>query len=159
MVLSPGTKAPDFTLSSGPDATLSLSELRGRPVVLVFYPADWSPVCGNELAHISEALPEIQRHDDAQVVGISVDGRWSHKAFAEARNFQFPLLADFEPKGEVSRKYGAYRFQDGFSERALFVIDAEGIIRWSYLSPVGENPGIDGVLAALERLTQPAGST
>jgi peroxiredoxin len=155
MILSPGTQAPDFTLKKAPDETLSLSELRGRPAVLVFYPADWSPVCGNELEKINEALPEIQRHD-AQVVGISVDGAWSHKAFAQARSLGFPLLADYEPKGDVSRKYGAYRFQDGFSERALFVIDAEGVIRWSYLSPVGENPGSEGVLAALERLTQPA---
>ena len=91
-------------------------------------------------------LPEFQRYD-AQLVGISVDGVWCHKAYANARKLEFPLLADFEPKGEVSRKYGAYRDQDGFSERALFVIDAGGTIRWSYLSEVGQNPGADGVLA------------
>ena len=151
MVLSPGTKAPDFTLKKSPDQTLSLSELRGQPVVLVFYPADWSPVCGDELALFNEVLPEFQRYD-AQVVGISVDGVWCHKAYANARNLDFPLLADFEPKGEVSRKYGAYRPQDGFSERALFVLDGEGVIRWSYLSDVTTNPGADGVLAALEAL-------
>jgi len=151
MVLSPGTKAPDFTLKKSPDQTLSLSELRGQPVVLVFYPADWSPVCGDELALFNEVLPEFQRYG-AQVVGISVDGVWCHKAYAKTRNLAFPLLADFEPKGEVSRKYGAYRAQDGFSERALFVLDGEGVIRWSYLSEVGTNPGADGVLAALEAL-------
>jgi peroxiredoxin len=151
MVLSPGTKAPDFTLKKSPDQTLSLSELRGQPVVLVFYPADWSPVCGDELALFNEVLPEFQRYG-AQVVGISVDGVWCHKAYAKARNLDFPLLADFEPKGEVSRKYGAYRAQDGFSERALFVLDGEGVIRWSYLSDVTTNPGADGVLAALEAL-------
>jgi len=157
MVLSPGTKAPDFTLKKNPDATLSLSDLRGRPVILAFYPADWSPVCGDELALFNEVLPEFQRYD-AQLVGISVDGVWCHKAYANSRNLDFPLLADFEPKGEVSRKYGAYRAQDGFSERALFVVDAAGVIRWSYLSDVTKNPGADGILAALEELSQPAGA-
>jgi peroxiredoxin len=151
MILSPGTKAPDFTLKKSPDQTLSLSELRGQPVVLVFYPADWSPVCGDELALFNEVQPEFRRYG-ARVVGISVDGVWCHKAYAKARNLDFPLLADFEPKGEVSRKYGAYRAQDGFSERALFVLDGDGVIRWSYLSEVGQNPGADGVLAALEAL-------
>jgi len=157
MILSPGTKAPDFVLNSSPDAKLSLSELRGRPVILVFYPADWSPVCGDELALFNECLPEFQRYD-AQLVGISVDGVWCHKAYAKARNLEFPLLADFEPKGEVSRRYGAYRAQDGFSERALFVLDGDGVIRWSYLSELTKNPGADGVLAALEQLSQPVPS-
>ena len=154
MILSSGTPAPDFTLKSSPDQSLSLSDLKGRPVVLVFYPADWSPVCGDELALFSEVLPEFQRYD-AQVVGVSVDGVWCHKAYAKARNLAFPLLADFEPKGEVSRRYGAYRERDGFCERALFVIDAEGVIRWSYLSDVSVNPGAAGVLQALEQFCQP----
>jgi peroxiredoxin len=155
MILSPGTPAPDFTLKKSPDQTLSLRDLKGRPVILVFYPADWSPVCGDELALFNEVLPEFQRYD-AQLVGISVDGVWCHKAYAKARNLDFPLLSDFEPKGEVSRAYGAYRAKDGFSERALFVLDSEGVIRWSYLSPVTVNPGADGVLAALNELSQPA---
>jgi peroxiredoxin len=155
MVLSPGTTAPDFTLKKSPQETLRLSDLRGRPVIVVFYPADWSPVCGDELALFNECVPEFQRYD-AQLIGISVDSVWCHKAYASARNLEFPLLADFEPKGEVSRRYGAYRAQDGFSERALFVIDADGVIRWSFLSDVGKNPGADGVLAALEELSQPA---
>ncbi len=155
MILSPGTKAPDFMLKKKPDQTLSLAELRGQPVVLVFYPADWSPVCGDELAVFNEVLPEFQRYG-ARVVGISVDGVWCHQAYAKARNLDIPLLADYEPKGEVSRKYGAYRAQDGFSERALFVLDGEGMIRWSYLSDVATNPGADGVLAALEEMAQPA---
>jgi peroxiredoxin len=155
MILSPGAKAPDFVLNQSPGAPLRLSDLRGRPVILAFYPADWSPVCGDELALFNECLPEFQRYD-AQLLGISVDGVWCHQAYAKARNLDFPLLADFEPKGEVSRRYGAYRAQDGFSERALFVLDAAGVIRWSYLSDVGQNPGADGVLAALEELSQPA---
>ena len=157
MVLSPGTRAPDFTLNKAPGEKLTLSELRGRPVVLVFYPADWSPVCGDELALFNEVLPELQRFG-AQLVGISVDSVWCHKAYANARNLEFPLLADFEPKGEVSRRYGAYRDQDGFSERALFVVVGEGVIRWSYLSDVGKNPGADGVLQALEQLSATAGA-
>jgi len=151
MILSPGTKAPDFTLKKSPDQTLSLSELRGQPVVLIFYPADWSPVCGDELALFNEVLPEFQRYG-AQVVGISVDSVWCHKAYTKARNLEIPLLADFEPKGDVSRQYGAYRMPDGVSERALFVLDGDGVIRWSYLSPIDQNPGADGVLAALEDL-------
>jgi peroxiredoxin len=149
--LQPGTLAPDFSLSSGPDTELRLSDLRGHPVILVFYPADWSPVCGDELALYNEILPEFRRHD-AEVLGISVDGVWCHKAFAEARHLKFPLLADFEPKGAVSRSYGAYRARDGFSERALFLVDRDGVIRWSYLSPVDVNPGADGILEALEAL-------
>jgi peroxiredoxin len=132
-----------------------LSDLRGRPVILCFYPADWSPVCGDELGLFNEILPEFQRHG-AELLGISVDGVWCHKAYAEARRLRFPLLSDFEPKGEVSRAYNAYRKGDGFSERALFVIDADGVVRWSYVSPVEVNPGADGVLAALEELPSPA---
>ena len=156
--LPAGTPAPDFTLASGPDTELRLSDLRPRPVILVFYPADWSPVCGDELALFNELLPEFRRHD-AELVGISVDGVWCHRAYAEARHLQFPLLADFEPKGAVSRLYNAYRTSEGFSERALFVLDREGIIRWSYLSPVNVNPGADGILAALEALPSRAATT
>jgi peroxiredoxin len=151
-VLQAGTRAPDFTLRSAPDKSLSLSQLRGRPVVLAFYPADWSPVCGDQMALYNEVLPDFGEQG-AQLVGISVDSAWCHKAFAQARNLHFDLLADFEPKGAVSHSYGAYRKADGYSERALFVIDANGIIRWSYLSPVGVNPGADGILEALTALT------
>lgn len=157
MVLPAGTPAPDFTLPKSPEETLTLSELQGRPVVLVFYPADWSPVCGDELALFSEVQAEFERYD-ARVVGISVDGVWCHRAYAKANRIGFPLLADFEPKGDVSRQYGAYRASDGCSERALFVIDKDGVIRWSYLSDVGVNPGAEGVLKALEELSQPAGA-
>ncbi len=150
--LPPGTEAPDFELPSTPDQKLKLSELRSRPVVLVFYPEDWSPVCSDQLALYQELLPEFDRFD-AQLVGISVDGIWCHLAFAKDRHLHFPLLADFEPKGEVSRLYGVYRNADGTSERALFVIDRDGIIRWSYVSPVGVNPGADGILRALEELS------
>ncbi len=149
-ILTPGTPAPDFKLPTTPDQTISLSELKGRPVVLAFYPADWSPVCGDQMALYNEILPEFQKHQ-AELLGISVDGAWCHSAFSKDRKLRFPLLADFEPKGAVSQLYGAYR-PEGFSERALFVIDKDGIIRWSYLSPIGINPGADGILQALEDL-------
>jgi peroxiredoxin len=151
-VLAAGTSAPDFTLKAAPDRTLSLSELRGKPVVIAFYPADWSPVCGDQMALYNEVLPDFQEQG-AHLLGISVDSVWCHKAFSQARNLHFDLLADFEPKGAVSSAYGAYRTGDGFSERALFVVDANGIIQWSYLSPVGVNPGADGILNALASLT------
>jgi peroxiredoxin len=149
-ILTPGTPAPDFKLPTTPDQTISLSELKGRPVILAFYPADWSPVCGDQMALYNEILPEFQKHQ-AELLGISVDGAWCHSAFTKDRKLRFPLLADFEPKGAVSQLYGAYR-PEGFSERALFVIDKGGIIRWSYLSPIGINPGADGILQALEDL-------
>src|SRR5437762_7643277 len=132
-ILAPGTKAPEFTLHVTPDQTLALSELRGRPVILAFYPADWSPVCGDQMALYNEILPEFQKYG-AELLGVSVDGVWCHAAFANDRRLHFPLLADFEPKGEVAKRYGVYREGDGFTERALFVIDKAGIIAWSYCS-------------------------
>src|SRR5579862_1959552 len=148
--LKAGTPAPDFRLHTTPDQIVSLSDFRGRPVVLAFYPADWSPVCGDQMALYNELLEEFGRFD-AELLGISVDGAWCHIAFAHDRKLRFPLLADFEPKGQVAKRYGVYR-DDGTSERALFVIDAAGVIRWSYVSPVGVNPGADGILRALEAL-------
>jgi peroxiredoxin len=152
-ILAAGTAAPKFTLHVTPDQLLSLEDLQGKPVILAFYPADWSPVCGDQVTLYNEILPEFRNYD-AELLGISVDGAWCHAAFAQHRHLHFPLLADFEPKGEVSKKYGAYRHGEGTSERALFVIDKDGIIFWSYLSPVAVNPGADGILEALERLTR-----
>ena len=151
-LLEPGTVAPDFRLRRSPDQDFSLSELRGRPVILAFYPADWSPVCGDQMALYNQVLPLFRQHD-AQLVGVSVDGAWCHAAFARDRGLHFPLLADFEPKGAVARAYGVYRQEEGTSERALFVLDGDGIIRWNHVSPAGINPGADGILSALEALT------
>jgi peroxiredoxin len=153
--LQVGTQAPDFELSSGPDQTVALAELRGRPVILAFYPADWSPVCSDQMALYQAVLPEFQQFD-AELLGISVDGVWCHAAFAHDRNLSFPLLADFEPKGDVARAYHVYRSHDGTRERALYVIDADGIVRWSYVSRVDVNPGADGILRALESIDQEA---
>jgi len=151
--LPAGTPAPDFTLPSTPDQKLSLSDFRGSPVILAFYPADWSPVCGDQMALYNEVLPEFRRHG-AFLLGISVDGAWCHAAYREHRNLHFSLLADFEPKGEVARRYNVYRKPEGVCERALFVIDRDGRIAWSYVSPIGVNPGADGILNALENLSE-----
>jgi peroxiredoxin len=150
-MLKAGTRAPAFELPATPDQKVSLEEFRGRRVVIAFYPADWSPVCGDQMALYNEVLPEFHKLG-AELLGISVDGPWCHAAFASARKLHFPLLADFEPKGAVARAYGAYRQHEGTSERALFVLDGDGIIRWSYCSPVGVNPGADGILEALEAM-------
>jgi peroxiredoxin len=149
--LAPGTQAHPFTLPATEGGELSLSDFRGQPVILVFYPADWSPVCGDQLALYNEVLPLFEEYH-AQVLAISVDGLWCHKAFAGHRNLRFPLLSDFEPKGAVARGYGVYNPKAGNNKRALFVIDAQGIVRWSYVSPSGVNPGADGILTALGSL-------
>jgi peroxiredoxin len=149
--LQPGVAAPDFELDSTPDQKLSLSDFRGRPVILAFYPADWSPVCGDQLALYNEILSEFNQYE-AQLIGISVDGVWCHAAYARDRKLHFPLLADFEPKGAIARKYGVYDDHAGTCERALLVIDRERIVRWSYVSPEGVNPGADGILRALDAL-------
>jgi peroxiredoxin len=150
-ILQPGTPAPDFTLPVTADQTVSLEDFRGKPLILAFYPNDFSPVCGDQMALYNEILPEFHKHH-ANILGISVDSAWCHSAFAAARKLHFPLLADFEPKGEVAKRYGVYRAHEGTAGRALFVIDGDGVIRWSYLSPVGINPGADGILEALESL-------
>lgn len=150
--LQAGSQAPAFTLPATLEGSASLDDYRRRPVVLVFYPADWSPVCGDQLALYNEVYPLFEKYE-AQVLGISVDGIWCHEAFAENRKLRFPLLADFHPKGAAALAYGVYDSKAGVAERALFVLDAEGFIRWTHLSPAGVNPGADGILMALESLT------
>jgi peroxiredoxin len=145
--------APDFELNATPDQKFSLSELKGKNVIIAFYPADWSPVCSDQMSLYNEMHHYFGKYN-AELLGISVDGKWCHAAFREARKLHFTLLADFEPKGAVAKKYGAYNDKEGRAERALFVLDADGVVRWSYLSPVGINPGADGILEALEMITQ-----
>jgi peroxiredoxin len=149
--LEPGTQAPDWELKATPDQTVKLSDFRGRDLIMAFYPADWSPVCTDQMALYNEILPEFKRLG-AELVGLSIDHAWCHVAFAQSRNLRFPLLADFHPKGEVAQQYGVYDENIGMSERALFVLDGEGVIRWSYVSPIGVNPGADGILTALESM-------
>jgi peroxiredoxin len=152
-MLATGTMAPDFELYSSPYQKLRLSNLRGKKVILAFYPADWSPVCGNQMALYNEMEEYFIRHN-AQLIGISVDSRWCHSAFSEEYSFNFPLLADFEPKGLVASLYEVYDEKTGECKRALYVLDEDGMIRWSYLSPIDVNPGADGILAELEYLDE-----
>lgn len=144
--------APHFCLHDGAGNQVALADFRGRNVVLVFYPFDWSPVCGDQLALYNELLDEFAGLG-AQLLALSVDSTYCHAAFASDRKYRFPLLADFEPKGQVARAYGAYEPREGCAERALFVVDAAGMIRWSFLSPMDVNPGADGILTALEALS------
>lgn len=164
-LLQVGEKAIDFTLPSHAGAaagddqeTVTLSDYRGKNVVLVFYPADFSSVCGDQLVLYNEIMPMFKKYN-AEILGISVDSSFCHAAFRESRNLEMPLLADFEPKGEIAKKYGAYRTGNGFCERALFVIDKEGTVRWNYLSPVEENPGADGILKALKEIEAEKGES
>ena len=150
-MLTTGTIAPGFDLYSTPDQKLKLSELRNKKVILAFYPADWSPVCSDQMTLYNEMEKYFTRHN-AIMVGISVDSKWSHLAFSEFHKFHFPLLSDFEPKGAMAKMYEVYDENAGTCQRALYVIDEQGTIRWNYLSPVGINPGADGILKALEEL-------
>jgi peroxiredoxin (alkyl hydroperoxide reductase subunit C) len=147
--LKVGDLAPDFTLPATLQDTVSLSQYRGRVnVVLVFYPFDWSPVCSLQLPGIQANLPHF-RELNAQVLGISVDSRHSHKAFAEHLGLEFPLLSDYDKK--VCQAYGVLR-QNGSAERALFIVDKVGVIRYSHVHPIGEAPDNKPVLDALRKL-------
>jgi len=148
-MLTIGTPAPEFELNSTPDQKLRLGELKGKKIILAFYPADWSPVCGDQMTLYNEMLQFFTKHN-ALLLGISVDSKWCHLAFTENNKFHFPLLSDFEPKGDVAKRYQSYNEKEGQCHRSLYVIDETGIIRWNYLSPVGINPGGDGILNALE---------
>ena len=150
-MLPVGTIAPDFTLLATPDQKFSLSGIKGKRIILAFYPADWSPVCSDQMSLYNEALDYFNQ-ENAILIGFSVDGKWCHVAFKNDRKLHFPLLSDFEPKGAVSKLYDVYDEQTGESKRALYVIDEDGIIRWNYLSPADINPGADGILKALDDL-------
>jgi peroxiredoxin len=152
-ILQKGAPAPDFELYTAADQKVKLTDFRGKKLIMAFYPADWSPVCSDQMALYNETLKFFEEYN-AALVGISVDSKWCHVAFSGNRKLNFPLLADFEPKGEVSRQYGVYNAGEGTSERALFIIDETGTIQWSYLSPVGQNPGAEGILDALEEMSQ-----
>lgn len=152
-ILQPGTQAPDFTLKVTADQTITTQECRGKNLILAFYPADFSPVCSDQITLYNQILPEFKKFN-ADLIGISCDGVWCHTAFASQNHIHFPLASDFEPKGDVAKKYGVYNEQNGLCDRALFVIDKNGVIQWSYLSPMAENPGADGILEALEKLQE-----
>jgi peroxiredoxin len=152
-----GTPAPDFTLRDANNEAVSLQQFRGSPVVLIFYPLDWSPTCSDQLSLYQSELPEFERYG-AKLVAISVDSIYSHGAWAAVRGITYPLLADFEPKGGVARKYNVWRPGDGFSERAMYVLDKDGVIRYAHVSPrLGHIPDIYKLYHALSEVTgQPA---
>lgn len=148
--LPPGTPAPDFSLPDPSGSPVRLSDLRGKNVVLAFYPLDWSPGCSQQLDLYQHDIEEFERRG-AEIIGISVDSLYSHGAWAAVRGITFPLLADFHPKGEVARRYQVYREKDGYSERALYIVDGEGTIRWSHVSPYLHHvPDIYELLNALD---------
>lgn len=146
-----GSTAPDFTLATDPNTKISLADRRGAPVLLLFYPGDWTPVCNDQLIEISERRGEIEARG-ASVLAISVDSEWSHAAFAEARNLAIPLLADFHPKGAVSKAYGVWSEEWGHGQRAMFLLDHDGVVRWRTVVPPWVNPGLDDVFAALDAM-------
>jgi peroxiredoxin len=151
-VIEAGATAPDFTLPDQDGKQVSLSDFRGRPVVLVFYPADFSPVCTDQLSVYQEVLPEFEERK-VQLLGISVDGAFCHRAFKNHMNLDLPLLADFHPKGEVARRYGVWSEKHGVAGRALVLVNAEGVVEWSYLSPPLEVPGANLIFDALDQRT------
>jgi peroxiredoxin len=129
-----GHAAPDFTLRDQDGKKITLSELRGQNVVLVFYPLDWSPVCTDQLNLYQDAMSDFKKQG-ASLYGVSVDSAFSHKAFQDHLGIEFPLLADFEPKGEVARKYDMYMEKHGTNERGFVVIDPEGKVKHVHKSP------------------------
>jgi peroxiredoxin len=149
-VIEAGEQAPDFTLPNHKGEMVSLSDLRGRKVMLVFYPADFSPVCSDQLSIYQEVLGQIEEAG-VQLIGISVDSSWTHNAFRKKLGIDIPLLADFHPKGKVSREYGAYIEDFGTGNRSLVLVDEEGVVRWVYEAPsVTEIPGANLIFDALE---------
>jgi peroxiredoxin len=157
--LAVGTLAPDFELPDATGKRVRLSDFRGRTVVLVFYPLDWSPACSDQLSLYQMESEEFAWHN-ALLLGVSVDSIYSHGAWSLLRGLQFPLLSDFEPKGAVARLYRVYRQQDGFAERALYVIDPEGVIRYAHVSPqLHEIPDIYELFDVLEKISGVAFAT
>ena len=151
-MIEPGSPAPDFTLPDQDGNKVSLGDFRGRTVVLVFYPADFSRVCTDQLSVYQEVLPQFEEQG-AALLGISVDGAFCHKAFQEHLNTAIPLLADFHPKGEVSKAYGVYSDKYGVATRSLVMVGPDGVVTWSYSSPPLEVPGANLIFDALEQRT------
>jgi peroxiredoxin len=148
-MIEAGEQAPDFTLPDHRGKQVSLSDFRGRKLMLVFYPADFSPVCSDQLSIYQEVLGQVEEAG-VQLLGISVDSSWTHNAFRKKLGIEIPLLADFHPKGEVSSRYGAYIEDFGIANRSLVLIDEEGVVRWVHESPsVTEIPGANLIFDAL----------
>lgn len=146
-----GAPAPDFLLPQTHATRIALHNLIGQPVVLVFYPLDWESLSHDQLVLYQRFAAEFARLG-ARLLGISVDSVYCHAAFAREAQLHFPLLSDFQPRGEVARQYGVYRDEQGMSARALFVLDRRCVIRFSHAYPDFLNPGVDDLLTTLEAL-------
>lgn len=154
-IVAPGTPAPAFALRDTPYSRVSLKDFRGRAVVLVFHVADWHPVATLQLRRFDDLGVELDELG-AAVIGISTDATWTHEAFARETGLRFPLLADDEPPGAIARAYGIYRPESGRSARAVVVIDAAGVVRWSASFADELDPGVEGALSALEAIRHAA---
>jgi peroxiredoxin (alkyl hydroperoxide reductase subunit C) len=148
-MIAAGEPAPDFTLRDQDGEPVSLADFRGRKVLLVFYPMDFSPVCSDQLSIYQEVKPEIEAKG-VTMLGVSIDHAYAHKAFQEKIGVDTTLLADFEPKGEVARAYGSYLDAAGFANRTLVLVDEDGVVAWTHESPSpGEFPGANLIFDAL----------
>jgi peroxiredoxin len=151
MSLAVGQSAPDFTLKNQDQKDVRLADFRGKNVVLVFYPLDWSPVCTNEHACFVGDMKKFEQLN-AQILGLSVDSVWSHKAWADKLGIQYPLLADFQPRGSVGEKYGVYMADKGITGRAIAIVDKEGKVAWFKQYEILQVPDVTEVAQALEKL-------
>jgi mycoredoxin-dependent peroxiredoxin len=151
MAIAVGQPAPDFTLKDQNQKDVKLSEFRGKNVVIVFYPLDWSPVCTNEHACFVNDLKQFEKLN-AQVLGLSVDSVWSHKAFAEKMGIRYPLLADFQPRGAVADKFGLYLAEKGITGRAIAIVDKGGKIAWLKNYEILTVPDMKEVSQALSKV-------
>ena len=151
MLIAVGQPAPEFILKDQDQNDVKLSDYRGKNVVIVFYPLDWSPVCTDEHACFAGNLAQFEKLN-AQVIGLSVDSTWSHKAFAEKMGVTYPLLADFFPRGAVADKFGVYHPDKGITGRAIVIIDKVGKVAWSKVYGFGEVPSSKEVAEALAKV-------
>jgi peroxiredoxin len=149
-VIETGSAAPEFTLRDQDGEEVSLAGLRGQRLVLVFYPADFSPTCTDQLSIYQEVLGDLEERG-AKLLGISVDGAFCHKAFQDHLNLTMPLLADFHPKGEVAKAYGVWAEKYGVAGRALVMVGPEGEVEWTHMSPPLEVPGANLIFDALDQ--------
>jgi peroxiredoxin (alkyl hydroperoxide reductase subunit C) len=148
-MIAVGEQAPEFTLRNQEGEDVSLADYKGRKVLLVFYPMDFSPVCSDQLSIYQEVKPELSEKG-VELVGISIDHAYAHKAFQEKLGIDTTLLADFEPKGEVSKAYGSYLDGPGIANRTLVLVDEDGNVAWTYESPSpGEFPGANVIFDGL----------
>jgi peroxiredoxin len=151
MAIAVGQAAPEFVLKDQEEKEIRLSDYRGKNVVMVFYPLDWSPVCTNEHACFVNELKTFDKLN-AQILGLSVDSVWSHKAWADKLGIRYPLLADFHPRGAVAEKFGVYLSDRGITGRAIAVIDRQGKIAWFKQYEILQLPDVGEVSSVLAKL-------